>query len=121
MPAEEISQKLETQQNIWIASVRHDGRPHLVPIWFVWFQGKIFIATDPKSVKVRNLQQNPRVAMALEDGAKPVICEGTARPVGKPWSDGMVAAFWAKYEWDLHKETQYHDVWEITPEKWLSW
>ena len=36
-------QKLETERNIWLASVRPDGRPHLVPLWFVWCHGKVYI------------------------------------------------------------------------------
>jgi PPOX class probable F420-dependent enzyme len=117
----EVIAKLEQQHNIWVASVRPDGRPHLVPVWFVWHHGKIYIGTDPKSVKVNNFSLNPRVSLALEDGSHPVICEGQAGLVATPWPPDLVAAFFKKYEWDLHKETQYHDVWEITPAKWLFW
>jgi nitroimidazol reductase NimA-like FMN-containing flavoprotein (pyridoxamine 5'-phosphate oxidase superfamily) len=121
MPSQAIIDKLNAQQNIWIASVREDGRPHLVPVWFVWFQEKIYFGTESRSVKARNLRANPRVAAALEEGAHPVICEGTAKQFPKPWPDALLAAFMAKYEWDLTQEHQYHDVWEITPVKWLRW
>ena len=47
----EIIEKLEKQKNLWFSSVRVDGRPHLVPVWFVWYEGKIFIGTEPKSVR----------------------------------------------------------------------
>ncbi len=118
---DEIIAKLESQQNIWLGSVRPDGRPHLAPVWFVWHNGKIYIGTDPKSVKIRNIRHNAHVALALEDGTHPVICEGSARPVEKPWPEPLLAAFFAKYEWDLNKEEQYNAVVEITPEKWLAW
>jgi hypothetical protein len=72
-------------------------------------------------VKAANIRRSPRVVLALEDGTHPVICEGTARPVAPPWSEDLLAAFFAKYEWDLNKEAQYNDVVEVTPEKWLSW
>ena len=117
----EMIAKLEQQQNIWFASVRPDGRPHLAPVWFVWHNGKIYIGTDPKSVKVGNLKRNPRVSLALEDGLHPVICEGQAAPVERPWTEDLLEAFFRKYEWDLNKEEQYHSVWEITPQKWLAW
>ena len=77
----EIIEKLEKQKNLWFSSVRVDGRPHLVPVWFVWYEGKIFIGTEPKSVKSNNIRGNPKVVVALEDGSKPVICEGIARPI----------------------------------------
>ncbi len=60
-PNEEVIAKLESQQNIWFSSMRPDGRPHLAPVWFVWHAGKIYIGTDPKSVKSRNIRRNPRV------------------------------------------------------------
>src|SRR5436190_10273583 len=75
---EEIQARLATERNIWLASVRPDGSPHLVPIWFVTHDGLIYICTDPESVKVRNLQHNERVSLALEDGSKPIIFEGSA-------------------------------------------
>ena len=121
MPSQAIVQKLETEQNIWIASVRPDGRPHLVPVWFVWFEEKIYLGTEARSVKAQNLRSNPQVSVALEDATHPVICEGTARAYPRPLPDALLAVFLAKYEWDLTKEHQYHDMWEITPVKWLRW
>ena len=61
------------------------------------------------------------MVLALEDGAHPVICEGTARPVPFPLPEDLLAAFLKKFEWDLTDETQYSLVIEVTPVKWLSW
>lgn len=119
--SQEALEKLHKQQVIWFGSVRPDGRPHLAPVWFAWLSGRIFVSTDPKSVKVRNIRDNPRVSLALEDGVHPVICEGTARFIPEPWTEEIRAAFLAKYEWDLTTETQYNQVIEVTPTKWLVW
>ncbi len=78
-------------------------------------------ARSPKSIKSGNIRANPRVTLALEDGTHPLICEGTARLVAAPWSEEIKAAFFQKYEWDLDKETQYNQVIEVMPEKWLAW
>ncbi|RPI33334.1 MAG: pyridoxamine 5'-phosphate oxidase [Chloroflexota bacterium] len=117
----EAQKRLETEQNIWMGSVRPDGRPHLAPIWFVWEAGKIYVSTDPKSVKAHNIQSNPRVVMALESGLKPVICEGSAETVSAPWPEEIIAAFLKKYEWDITKEEQYNQLIAITPDRWLVW
>ncbi len=117
----EMESKLVSQRNLWFSSVRADGRPHLVPVWFVWHAGKIYIGTDPHSIKVKNICANPQVAVALEDGVKPVICEGAARPVERPWPEDLLGAFFQKYEWDLKTEAQYNYIVEITPERWLGW
>lgn len=118
---QEMIGKLESHQNIWFSSVRQNGRPHLVPVWFVWHADRIYIGTDPKSIKIRNIRRNRKVALALEDGEHPVICEGSARLLEKPFPEPLLAAFFQKYEWNVTTDEQYNAVIEITPEKWLSW
>jgi PPOX class probable F420-dependent enzyme len=120
-PSQETISRLQTHQNIWISSVRPDGRPHLVPVWFVWHTAHIFISADPASVKVRNIRSNPRVTLALEDGTHPVIIEGLAELIGLPLPQALWDAFFQKYEWDIHTDPQYHQVIEIAPVKWLAW
>lgn len=121
LPDTEIQAKLVAAQNIWFASVRPDGRPHLVPVWFVWHAGKIFISTEAGSVKSHNLQHNPKVALALEDGQNPVICEGRAAHIMPPYSADLLAAFFQKYAWDVPADAQYNQVIEVVPAKWLAW
>ena len=113
--------RLESEQNIWIATVRPDGRPHLVPVWFAWHAGKLYVCIEPDSVKGRNITQNPRVVLALEDGSTPIICEGQAIAVSNPWPAEVVSVFQQKYNWDVTSETQYTQLVEVTPAKWLSW
>lgn len=118
---QEMIDRLKAQQVIWFSSVRPDGRPHLAPVWFVWLEGRLYIGTDPKSIKAANIQHNPRVTLALEDGTHPVICEGTARSVDRPWPEEVLATFFKKYEWDMNKEEQYNHIIEVTPARWLGW
>ncbi len=113
--------KLEKERNIWVATVRADGRPHMVPVWFVALSDAIFICTAPNSVKAKNVGANANVALALEDGSHPVICEGQAKNVGQPWPQAVVEAFRKKYDWDITEETQYTLLLEIEPRKWLAW
>ncbi len=119
--SDEMIDRLETQQTIWFCSVRPNGRPHLAPIWFVWHNGKLYVSTEPDSVKSRNVRRHPQVVLALEEGTHPVICEGRAHLLEQPWPEDLLAAFYKKYEWDLTIEAQYNQVIEVTPEKWLNW
>lgn len=113
--------RLLTEKNIWLATVRPDGRPHLIPIWFVWLNEKFYICTESKSVKIKNIQANPRVSVALENGTQPAIAEGTARILQQPYPVGLLAAFKDKYEWDVTTDASYNVMVEITPAKWLKW
>lgn len=117
----EQAQRLQGDQNIWLATVRADGKPHLVPIWFVYLQNRIIICIEPGSVKGRNLLQNARVSLALEDGSHPLLCEGYARLVPNETPSEIIDLFKKKYDWDISEETRYTQLIEIIPEKWLSW
>lgn len=113
--------RLHNEPNIWLASVRADGRPHLVPIWFVLHDARLYLCTTPNSVKTRNITAHPQVALALEGGSSPVICEGHARLVPPPWPAGVIDAFQSKYDWHLTTDTAYSTLVEVTPQKWLTW
>ena len=67
-------------RNVWMATVRPDGRPHQVPVWFVVSSRRWYICIEPDSVKARNIAASPRVALALEDGNDPYIMQGRTRP-----------------------------------------
>ena len=119
--SETVKQRLQTERNIWFSSVRADGRPHLVPIWFAWHVDKLYGCIQPGSVKAHNLTQNPQVALSLEDGSSVVICEGTAISLDRPWSEAVRAIFREKYDWDIFTSTDYTMLIEVTPQKWLVW
>jgi general stress protein 26 len=95
-----------------MATVRPDGRPHLVPIWYVVDEGRWYLCTNPGSVKARNLSQNPQIALALEDGTNPYIVEGEAQLVSP--STTIVDKFKAKYDWDITTDAHYSAVFEVT-------
>lgn len=95
-----------------MATVRPDGRPHLIPIWFVVHAGRWYVCTSPDSVKARNLHGNPKIALALEDGNHPYVIEGEARPVAP--GPEVVRRFQEKYDWDIRTDSEYTQVFEIT-------
>jgi F420H(2)-dependent biliverdin reductase len=113
---EKIMPRLESATNIWFASVRPDGRPHLVPIWFVWHDGKAWISTGNGSRKHRNIQTNAYVSISLEDGTNPLVIEGTAREETTVSVRDMLAPlFQKKYEWDFRSDDEYGMLISVTP------
>jgi hypothetical protein len=118
---EEVISRLETERNIWIATVRADKRPHLVPIWFVYTAGNFYICIEPNSVKAKNMLVNPNAYLALENGSNPVICEGNASTLGHKHPENIVRLFLEKYEWNIDQEERYTDLFVIKPLKWLIW
>jgi PPOX class probable F420-dependent enzyme len=64
-PAARIDGLLRREPVVWVSTVRPDGLPHLVPIWFSWDGERLFIASKPNAVKVRNLRANPTLMLAV--------------------------------------------------------
>lgn len=71
-------------RSIWLATTRSDGRPHAAPVWFIWDGEYIYFATDPASVKAKNLAHQPYVVVHGGDGDDTIILEGFATPVRDP-------------------------------------
>jgi PPOX class probable F420-dependent enzyme len=64
-----------------LATVREDGRPHVVPIWFVMDGDTLIFTTGENSVKARNIRRDARVALCVDDETPPyafITVEGTA-------------------------------------------
>jgi PPOX class probable F420-dependent enzyme len=54
-----------------VATVMEDGRPHVMPVWFVLDGEQIVFTTGATSVKGRNLRRDPRVALLVDDETPP--------------------------------------------------
>lgn len=108
--------RLETERNLWLATVRPNGAPHLVPIWFVWHENKAYLCTSQDSVKARNMLHEPRIAFALENGDDPVLMEGTAQILDDAPPE-IVEKFQTKFNWNILSDSTYNAVIEITPQK----
>jgi len=104
-------ERLQKAPNLWMATVRPNGRPHLVLVWFVVSNESWYFVTDPRSVKARNLQRNPYVLLALEDGTHPYVVEGEARPVTPPAD--VIRLFKEKYDWNITDDGTYSQTFEV--------
>ena len=113
-----VKHRLTTESNIWLATARPNGTPHLAPIWFVWVEGRVYVCTSADSVKARNLRTNPSVSFALENGNAPVVLEGRACFTSiESVPPAVIEAFQRKYDWNIVTDTTYNQVIEIEPMK----
>jgi hypothetical protein len=62
------------------ATTRRDGRPHVVPVWFVLEGDDLLITTGSKSVKGRAALRDPRVGLCVDDDRPPLRRGGGVRP-----------------------------------------
>ena len=89
MSPEEVQDFLAQGRALQVASLHPDGRPHLVPMWYVMDGAQIVFRSFTRSQKIRNLQRDPRLSVLVEEGEayaelRGVMVQGRARLVDDP-------------------------------------
>jgi PPOX class probable F420-dependent enzyme len=64
----ELRRFLQEERIVTIASIGPNGRPHLMPLWFVADGSVISGWTFAKSQKVKNLERKPQATLQVEAG-----------------------------------------------------
>lgn len=131
-PAARIDGFLARESTVWLSTVRPDGAPHLVPIWFSWDGREILIASKPGAQKVRNLRVNPTVMLALGEAEEDFdvgLMEGRAELLDRPAAEVLPASHLAKYSAHMARIgltpdeflATYSQVICIRPTRFLPW
>lgn len=125
---EYVEKRLTESINYWLCTVRPDGRPHVVPRWGVYLDGKFYYDGSPETRHARNLESNPNVTLHLESGNDVVIMDGASAPASKPrpeLAQRLSAAYALKYESQGYapKPDQWDEggLFVFTPRQCLAW
>jgi len=70
---------MKRQRIASFATVDTERKPHVVPVWFEYDDGKVFVQTDRNSAKVHNIKKNKNVAITVYSAEEAVILRGEAR------------------------------------------
>ena len=68
MRPEEVQAFLEEQKTVTCATNGRDGFPHLMPLWYVLRDGRLWAWTYGKAQKTKNLERDPRATLQVEAG-----------------------------------------------------
>ncbi len=74
---------LKEQKILRLATVGKDGMPHIVPVWYKYQKGKIYVGTNTKTQKAKNVTQNTQISFCVDVGVHApniygVLGQGTA-------------------------------------------
>jgi hypothetical protein len=126
----EVEQRLVAATAYWLATVRPDGTPHVVPRWGVWLDGRFWYDGAPTTRHAQNLATNPACALHLESGTEAVIVEGTSAPTRAPAATlgARIATAFEKYHTLGYSPAA--DAWDgsdggglrvLTPRRAMAW
>jgi PPOX class probable F420-dependent enzyme len=68
MSDQEVTDFLEANVKVQVATVDPDGWPHLTTLFYVVDDGRVAFWTYARSQKIRNLERDPRITLLVEDG-----------------------------------------------------
>ena len=91
-------------QNHWLATVRPDGSPHLMPIIAFWIDGAFHFLAGPDTAKARNLAADQRCVIGTGNLTMPsmdLIVEGRASRVTDEAAVQRLAAAFGGKGWPL--------------------
>jgi hypothetical protein len=102
MPWSWAKQRLEGSHNYWLATVRQDGRPHLMIIWGLWHEGVFYFSTGSRSRKARNLESNVHCVIGTEQAHEAVVVEGVAEKLRDVEQlKELLSLYQRKYDYDM--------------------
>jgi nitroimidazol reductase NimA-like FMN-containing flavoprotein (pyridoxamine 5'-phosphate oxidase superfamily) len=119
-----------SQATYWLATVRPDGRPHVMPIMAVWANGMLYFTAGPSTRKARNLGRDSHCVVAVEQEPLDLVIEGSARMTRDDETLRRVAERYATvFDWHVTvRDGAFHDtagaptagpppydVYEVTP------
>jgi len=73
-----------------IATLRKDGRPYTVPVWWLWHEGAFWVTGTTNRVWCKQMMHDPRVSLCIESSAPMsghVGVDGTAEALLLPEFD----------------------------------
>jgi len=98
---ERVEARLRQNLIAWLTTVRPDGQPVSVPVWFLMREdGTILLYSQPGKQKLRNIADNPKVSLGLDVtdiGRNIVRMEGIARVAHDQPAANQNPAYLAKY------------------------
>lgn len=83
----------------WLATVRPDGTPHVMPLGVLWVDGAFYFTAGPTTRKAKNLAQNPNCVITVATHDFDLVVEGEAVKVSDEARLQRIADVYAASGW----------------------
>lgn len=61
---------LRKEKILRLATIDNKGKPHLVPVWYIYQTKKIYIGTNTRTRKAKNIKQQSNIAFCVDVGIR---------------------------------------------------
>ena len=124
---------LKTQKILRLSTIGKNNFPHITPVWYMFSGEKIYIGTDTKSQKIKNIQKNNHVSFCVDVGVNSpdiygVMGQGIANLILEmPKTKTIAKKILLKYFKTLENKSakqlleDTECIIEITPQKFSTW
>jgi PPOX class probable F420-dependent enzyme len=122
--------RLREEEIAWLTTVRSDGQPQSVPVWFFWDGEEFLVYSQPGRQKLRNIERDPQVGLNLNSqGGDVVRAEGTAEIVEDAPPATGVPEYVEKYRDAIARigfdpdgfARAFSVALQVTPTRWQVW
>ncbi|MGH2541237.1 MAG: pyridoxamine 5'-phosphate oxidase family protein, partial [Ardenticatenaceae bacterium] len=83
----------------WLATVRPDGRPHVMPLGVLWVDDAFYFSAGPTTRKAKNLARNPHCVITVATHDFDLVIEGEATKVSDEAMLQRIADVYASSGW----------------------
>ncbi len=126
---EQMAEFLERPLVAVMVTLRADGSPHAIPIWYEYADGEFLIFTSGRSQRVKNLERHNRAAITISTHDEPYMYVSAEGPVAVT-SEGVAEtglSIARRYMGDNAQQfladvyDEHSVILRLTPERVLTW
>ena len=119
---QDVLDRLEGEMDIWVATAAADGLPCMVPLWFVWHEGSVWLCTRITNPTGRNLRDGGRTRLAFGHTRDVALIDGEVETFGlREVPDAAAEAFLAKTGWDPREDSASYAWFRVRPLAVQAW
>ena len=122
---------LRTQKILRLATIGKNKMPHIVPVWYMYSAGKIYIGTNTKTQKAKNIKRNKQVSCCVDVGINSpdiygAMAQGNASIILDSRVKKIATKILLRYFDSMNKSAKEllddtDCIIEIIPQKWIRW
>ena len=80
----ELIEFLKKEKILHLATIDEKNSPHIVPVWYMYSAKKIYVGTNTKTEKAKNIKNSKKVSFCVDVGVNApkifgVMAKGTAK------------------------------------------